>query len=370
MTDAPHPGTSRRAILGLLGAAGAGLTGCLDRGNEGIEAASSPATETATEAATETRTANETTTDGSGAPDEETDDELDESSEVVRFALTPYTAGVDIERQYQPLFDHIESETDAVVEAERMGSQTETLRAVRAGRVDIADTSPFAAVAGADVADVLGVRVAFGAAYYFSLITTTPDSGVAELADLEGETVALGDPLSISGTLVPLVMLQNAGLDIGDAPDGDPVDFETSNSGHITARERMIERDDIAAAGTGAFSTVARVPQEQFDETSQEFADISAEYDRSGTEGPELRLLSVSDPLPRAPLVARSNWDADIRDDVAKAVLDADESDLAHDAGYDGEELWFDGLEAGSQADFEPIRRVMNVLDLDLNDLS
>lgn len=293
-----------------------------------------------------------------------------DSDNTVRFILNPAEEGVEIVEQYQPLFDHIESETDAEIEAERAESYTATLQSIRNDQAEIADTSPSAAVAGSDVADVIGVRVAFGAAQYFSLITTTPDSGIEELTDLEGETVALGDILSVSGTLVPLVMLKDAGLDVGEAPDGNPVDFDMSNSDHITARDQMMERDDLAAAGTGAFSTAAHVPQEQFDEMSQDFVDLSAEYDNAGSEEPELQLLSVSDSLPRAPLMSRSNWDDDLRDDVEEAILNADEEDLSHGEDYEGEELWFTGVEEGSEEDYEPIQQVMDELDLEFSDLS
>jgi phosphonate transport system substrate-binding protein len=297
-------------------------------------------------------------------------DDGGDSDNTVRFVLNPAESDVEIEKQYQPLFDYIESETDATIDATRADSYTATLQAIRNDQADIADTSPSAAIAGSDVGNVIGVRVAYGASRYFSLITTTPDSGVDELGDLQGETVSMSDILSVSGSLVPLVMLKDAGLDIGDAPDGDAVDFDVENSDHTTARDQMMERDDVAAAATGAFSTAAHVPQEQFDEMSDDFADISAEYDSVGTEEPELQLLGVSNPLPRAPLMSRSAWDADIRQDVEEAILNAEPEDLEHGDDYEGESLWFTGIAEGSLDDYEPIQQVMDELGLEFSDLS
>jgi phosphonate transport system substrate-binding protein len=297
-------------------------------------------------------------------------DDSGSSENTVRVILNPAEEGVEITKQYQPLFDYIESETDAEIEADRAESYTATLQTIRNDQAEIADTSPSAAIAGSDVVDVVGIRVAYGAAQYFSLITTTPDSGINQLTDLEGETVSMSDILSVSGTLVPLTMLQDAGLDVGSAPDGDAEDFDTEHSDHITARDQMVERDDVAAAATGAFSTAAHVPQEQFDEMSQDFVDISAEYEGAGSEEPELELLGVSDPIPRAPLVSRSGWDADIREDVEEAILNAEPEDLEHDDDYDGEPLWFTGVEEGTLDDYEPIQQVMDELGLEFSDIS
>lgn len=293
----------------------------------------------------------------------------------VRFILNPAESDVDIEAQYQPMFEYLESEVDVSIEPVPTSSYAATLQEIRRGGGEVADTSPSAAVAGKDVADVIGIRVAFGAAQYFSLITTTPDeNGVDSLPELEGEEIAMASTLSVSGTLAPMVMLKDAGLDVGSAPDGEPNDFTARYSDHSTARDQLIENPSIAAATTGAFSTAPHVPQEQFDEMSQDFVEISAEYENAGSaieEGEaELKLLAVSDPLPRAPLMSRADWDDPVREEVEQAILDADEEDLAHDEDYEGEELWFTGVKEGSHEDFQPIADIMEELGLEFGDLS
>lgn len=289
----------------------------------------------------------------------------------VRFILNPAEANVDMEVQYRPIKEYIEEETGATIELQRTQTYTETLQALQNDQGEIADTSPGAAVAGRNYADVIGIRVAFGAAQYFSTITTTPDSGLEELTDLEGGNIALASLLSVSGCLVPLVMIKRAGLDVGSAPDGDPVDFEMSNSDHFTAFEQMRERDDIDAAGTGAFVSAPHVPQAQFEEMSQKFVDISAEYDGAGEEGHNADLLAVSDPLPRAPLMARANWDDPIREDIEETILNAPEEAFQHDEEVAEEnQLWFTGVEPGTHEDFEPIEEIMDELGLEFEDLS
>lgn len=297
-----------------------------------------------------------------------------EDTTTAQFILNPAEADVEIERQYQPMFEYLESEVDVEIEPDRAESYTATLQSMRNDQGEIADISPSAVVAGEGVVDVVGVRIAYGAAQYFSTVTTTPDSGIESLTDLEGELIYMGDILSVSGTLVPLTILQNAGLDVGTAPDGDAVDFDAEYSDHTTAREQMVQRDDVMAATTGAFSSAPYVPQEQFEELSQDFVDISAEYSGAGDaieeEGVELRLLAVSDPIPRAPLVTRSNWDDPVKADIEEAILNVSEEDLSHGDGYDGEPLWFTGVEEGSVETYEPIATVMDELGLEFEDLS
>lgn len=225
---------------------------------------------------------------------------------------------------------------------------------------------------GEGFADVLGMRTAFGGPLYFSTIVTTPDSGIESLDDLEGETMTMGSRLSFSGTLAPTLMLSEAGLDIGNFPDGEPNDLEIQNAGdHDTAREQMINDDTVAAAATGAFASAPQIPQEQFDEYD-EFVEHSAEYDGAGEgiddENPELQLLAVSDPLPRAPIMARSEWDAPEREDIEEALLSAEEEDLVPENVEEGYELWFTGIEDADRSDYEPVEDVLDELGLEFED--
>lgn len=298
--------------------------------------------------------------------DTETETEADEEEsedETVRFILTPAESSVDVEKQYQGLFDYLEEETGVTIESTVAGDYPAVYQSLKSDQAEIADASPTLAVVGTDedVVDVLGIRVAYGAAKYFSLITTTPDSGIEELTDLEGESVAFGSQVSTSGSLFPLYMLDEAGLDIGNAPDGNPNDFEAQWSDHDTAREELINRADVMAAGTGAFSTTSHVPADQFPEVFQE---ESAEFDGAGEEEPELKLLAASDPIPRAPILTRSNWESDKREEIEEALLNAEPEDFQNDDD-DVDDIWFTGLQEGDASDYEPVANVKDALGLE-----
>lgn len=320
--------------------------------------------------------------------------------DTISMVLNPAEDNVDIQLQYQPIIEYVEDEVDVTIETTRASDYTATIQEIERGSAEIADVGPFGAVAAQEVLDVIGIRLRFGSEKYFSLITTTPDSGIEELADLEGESIALGSRLSTSSGLFPLKMLADAGLDIGDAPEGDAADFDANFTGdHITPRQQLINRDEIVAATTGAFSTAPHVPQEQFEQMSEEFVNISAEYEGAGERDPELQLLAVSDPIPRAPLVSRSDWDSDVRSDVEDAfvnapdeafqhdpeelaeelgvdpsILEKDEEELTEDEQeqlneFEDNQLWFDDIVEADFSAFDPVESVQEQLGIDPGEL-
>ena len=328
---------------------------------------------------------------------------LGNSTDTVEWVMNPAQEKIEITVQYAPLFEYLESEADIEIEETPTASYSGTVQALRrAGESDamFADTSPGAVAQVPEEVDVTGMRVAYGAEKYFSLITTTTDSGIEELSDLAGETVATAAPTSVSGTLFPLYMLSNAGLDIGSAPGGSPEDFEIRASDHSTAREQLIQDPSISAATTGAFSTAAHVPQEQFDEMSQDFVDISVEYGDAGSRDPQLNLLAVSDPIPRAPIVSNGDWEGGRKEEIRQLMIDAPEEafqhesqeNLADELGVDADllekdeselseqeladvqlvedhALWFSGVAPATKEDYDPVADLGNELGLEWSDL-
>ncbi|EJN59540.1 substrate-binding domain-containing protein [Halogranum rubrum] len=347
---------NRRNFLKTAGAVGAagltGLSGCTGDSNgdggDGADEASGDSSGTSNETG-------EGTTTGSS-----------EEAQTLTFALTPAESDVDIQEQYKPLFSYLESEANVTIESTVAADYAAVLQALKSGQADIADAAPAIAIQGAneDVTQVVGIRIAYGASRYFSLITTPTDSGIESLEDLEGETVAFADRLSTSGSLFPLYMLSKAGLDTGGAPDGTPEDFTGQWSDHSTARETMINRPEVVAAGTGAFSTAPHVPKDQF---SEQFLEMSAENDGDlGTEDPTLNLVATSDPIPRAPILARKDMDQDVYSDVEEALLNVSEDDLINEELGDDQQLWFTGVAEGTAEDYQPVQNVLDELGVTL----
>ncbi|ELZ02240.1 phosphate/phosphonate ABC transporter substrate-binding protein [Natrialba chahannaoensis JCM 10990] len=290
----------------------------------------------------------------------------------IRFILNPAEEQTNIVEEYTPMKEYLEAETGEDIDLEPAGSYVETLEALETEQGELADTSPTGVPGGEGFADVVGVRTAFGGNQYFSTIVTLADSDINELSDLEGEVMTVGSALSVSGTLVPALMVNDAGLDIGDFPNDDAVDLELRNAGdHDTAREQLIDDDEIVAAATGAFASAPQIPQEQFDDYD-DFVELSAEYDGAGEdiddENPELQLIELSEPMLRAPIMARSNWDDPVRDDIEQALIDAEEEDLIPEDVDDDYELWFTGIQEADRDDYEVVYDVFDDLGLEFAD--
>jgi phosphonate transport system substrate-binding protein len=350
----------RRKFLKVAGATGiaglTGLAGCTGGGgggDGGSDTTESGGGDSTTQSGGDATTAESTATTSSGPTE-------------LTFTLTPAESEVDVREQYQPLFDYLESEANVAIESSVAADYAAVYSALEAGQTDVADAAPAIAIQSADndVAEVAGIRIAYGAAKYFSLMTTLPDSDISELSDLEGETVAFADRLSTSGSIFPLYMLNQAGLDTGGAPNGTPNDFDGQWSDHSQARITLVNRDPVVAAGTGAFSTAPHVPKDQF---SDQFLEMSAENDGDlGTEDPELELLAESDPIPRAPILTRTGLDGTVKSDVTEALLSAEEEDLINENLGDDQQLWFTGLSEGSVEAYEPVRAAFDALGVEL----
>ena len=372
--------SSRRSFLAKTGAVGTvALAGCLGSSDDG---------------------------DDSGGSDD---------ADVITWVMNPAEDTIDIEIQYQPLFSLIEDEFDVEIEGLPTQSYSGTMeqldRASEGDRV-FADTSPGAVPQlGPEEIDVVGMREAFGAERYFGTLVTTADSGITEVSELEGEVVATADVGSVSGGMAPLWMLQDHGLDIGNAAQGGGAeDFEwRSGVAHDTAIEELINDDTIAAAGAGEFASVPNVPYEQIEAEFPDLYEISPEVDRAGSRDPELRLLETSPPIPRAPIVVNAAWDEDLRYDIEEFMRDADSSDFEHDAfdladalnldlpddmleeynegtldtddydldesqeadwqEFDDHTLWFSGVAAADHEDYDPVRQFADDLGIAFDEI-
>ena len=364
----------RRRLLRSVSVAGAvAIAGCADEADssDGDDEETTDENDASEDSEDDEREFDGTDADGNedgGETEGETDDADDEGDHddgTVRFLLDANEEQADIVDEFTPLAEYLEAETDTEIELVRAADSDAARTRLENGDAELAAVSPIGVLLAED-ADIVGVRRAFGSAYFFSTITTTPDSDIERLDDLEGETVALGPRASLSSAFVPAKLLSEAGLDVGTYPDGDPVDLEV-RTGHSTIEPRLhlLREDDIVAAGTPAFAVAPQVPRRQFDEYPA-FVERSAEYEGAGEaigDEPELQLLAVSEPLPRAPIAARSDWTGPVREAIEDALLRVGPNDLRPD-GADPE-LWFTGVEDADRGDYQPYADLFDELEIE-----
>jgi len=269
---------------------------------------------------------------------------------TLTFVMSPTEPQEQMTAQYTPVKEYLGKQVadDVSVELQYAKNYSAVLRALGEGNAELAETGPFAAALGVkgDQCEIALQRHAFGSWDYFSVIVTQEDSDISKPSDLKGKDIAFADTTSASGSLYPLYMLQQAGVEIGDAPLSDEgADFSATWSGHAQAFKSLME-GQADAAGVGRFIT--------WNYETGEYKDGVAEVDKvSG--------------IPRAPIVASPKLDDEKQDMLVSAFENAPDSMYY---GADGEEgtdddLWFDGVRKADLETYQPVIDVANELGIE-----
>ncbi|WP_227132152.1 substrate-binding domain-containing protein [Halorubellus salinus] len=278
---------------------------------------------------------------------------------TVQFMMSPTEPQNYMMKQYGPMRDHIESSLDnADVELQYASNYSAVLQGLGSGSADIAETGPFAAALGvkSDDAEIALQRKAYGGWKYTSVIVTREDSDIESLSDLKGKTIAFADITSASGSLYPLWMLKEEGLEIGEAPTSDNgADFTGTWSGHAEAF-KTLQDGQADAAGVGKFITQG---DDGYVDGVRPVADYMEDYNENG--------------IPRAPMVTSPELSDENKEQLVSAISNApDEAYLGangkpnSETGEDATEddLWFSGVRPASLETYQPVIDVANSLGL------
>lgn len=276
---------------------------------------------------------------------------------TVTFMMSPSEPQDLMMRQYSPVRDTLNEavEDEVDVELQYASNYSATLTALESGNAEVAETGPFAAALGVKdgQAEIALQRHAYGTWVYWSVIVTREDSDIEDLTDLEGKDIAFADMTSASGSLYPLYMLKQAGLELGEAPMSDNgADFNGTWSSHAQAFSALMD-GQVDAAGVGRFITW----------------DLEADDYKEG-----VRELDIVEDIPRAPIVTSPEMSDEEKSTIVDALADAPEEMYL---GQDGEpdpddvsdeeadDLWFDGVRPADLETYQPVIDVAKELNLD-----
>jgi phosphonate transport system substrate-binding protein len=324
---------SRRQYLTGIGAvSAAGLAGCLSSGASG---------------------ANRT-----GAGNNSNND----SSEKVTFLLTPSENPVEVKQQYRPMIKYLENEIDGLNATISVATDYSAIwPALRSGRAEIA-FDDVTLISFPDEVDVLGTSVTSGTAYYFSMILTLEKYDISSLADLKGNLIAFCDPISTSGSIYPLYALMQAGLDIGEAPSGKPVDFRGNWTSHDTSIQQLINRTEVKANGnSGKFG----IPHLSKNELPQRVQKHSAYADTVGSKQHPMNALWISQKIPKQPVITPADWNSPMREKIRSALASLQPADLKEYV-KPGTTLPFTGMQKTSIDAYQPIIKRINAIGIEL----
>ncbi|MFP8954373.1 phosphate/phosphite/phosphonate ABC transporter substrate-binding protein [Natrialbaceae archaeon A-arb3/5] len=258
------------------------------------------------------------------------------SNGTIEFGLPPFQDQEELDRQYEGLLAWLDDGFDDVaVEGTLTTSYSSVIESVVNGHTELANLSPLIYVMAADEGVTpLAVNELHGEPSYNAYVSTKADSDIETLADLEGKTVAMVDPLSTSGGLFPMHMLTEAGLDVGDVEtDASDLDIEWS-FGHDIA---------VGALADGHVDAAA-------------YADFEHPADDE-----EIVVVEESAPIPLAAAVTMPETPDDVVSELRDRLLETPESAL--------DEHIVSGFAEYDPDDYDLVREVAETFGVSVSDL-
>jgi phosphonate transport system substrate-binding protein len=283
--------------------------------------------------------------------------------EEVTMLLTPGTPA-DARRRYKPVQNLLNGEVDGVEVEMQVPQDYSAIRpALKSEQAEIG-MDDVTLLSDPSIMDVYGTTVTGGSAFYFSMMLVQPDSDISERTDVEGREWAFADRLSTSGSIFALYTLQQAGLDIGDAPKDDPVDFEGTWTDHDQALQRLANGEADGATTWGG-NGIPHLPEDT--DVPDRVEDKSSFLDTMGTETPQFKPIWWSFPIPKQPMYARKSWESEKKAEIGEVLLNSDQNTIEqyYPSDYNEEELPFTTLSDTSLEDYQPIIERMNTVGID-----
>ncbi|MEM8501938.1 MAG: phosphate/phosphite/phosphonate ABC transporter substrate-binding protein [Cyanobacteria bacterium P01_D01_bin.1] len=307
----------KQSFTGIILIGVVALAGC-----SGSTSTADSTTETTTDAASNTTTAQAST---KANPDK------------LVVALLPDENAATVIQDNEGLTDYLEETLNKEIELVVTTDYSSMIEAASNGRIDLAYFGPLSYVLAKTKSDIepFAARLKDGATTYTSIIIGNLEAGVDEFADVEGKTVAFGDPASTSSRLFPELTLAEADLQSGD-------DYEAVFLGAHDAVALAVQNGNAQAGGL----------------SRPIFDSLVAE----GTIDPsQIEVIAESEPIPQYPWTMRSDLDPKLREEVRAAFLNLEDEAILGP-------FKADGFAEMDDSDYDGIRKAGETLGLDLGE--
>jgi phosphonate transport system substrate-binding protein len=228
---------------------------------------------------------------------------------TVRFGVEPFETASKLAPIYDRIAAIMAKALDCEVKVFITTSYTAEVEAMRAGKLEAGEFSPFSYILAHTLAhaDVVGIFADSSGKplTYTAGIVTWPGSGITTLAQLAGHSFGYSDPASNSGHLFPAYAITKAGID----PDKG---IKPLYSGSHTASYEALRNHKVDAA--------------ELNSQQIESSKISGIYKES-----DFVELWRSDPIPSDPLAVRADLKPDFKARLVKMLQTLDLSSLPAD---------------------------------------
>lgn len=249
--------------------------------------------------------------------------------EVIKLniGLKPSDNPPEMMEYYRPLIRHLETSLNADIEPFVTPDYNGMIESMQGGKVDLAFFGPFSYVLASEKAGAEAFAVEIppgGSKAAKSIIVTHRDSGIKSINDLKDKTFAFVDVNSVTGNLIPRVMLKKKGIDP--------------------------ERQFGGIVYTGKAESVGQnVKNKKIDAGAMDNLAYQVMLDKGLIKKDELVILWESDPLPGTAVAFGGNLPADLREKLKNAFLSMPK-------GHLGEALKISHYESASDSDYQVVR--------------
>lgn len=262
----------------------------------------------------------------------------------VRFYFMPLK-GEDVFNKYSPKLEQfIEANAGLAVEMVYTPDFITIVEAFGNKRCDAAFTNTLGYLMAHDWAKAEAyLKTLYGDVYdtYRGEILVKADSGIADVKELEGKTVAFADPFSAGGYLYALKLLNDKGV------KPKKVVFA---GGHSKAVEMLYKGEVDAAATYHERPTLSGEDRDARTELLKKYPDIIA----------KIKILALTDEIPTGPIALAEKLPSDVKTRLAGAVLGFARSPEGREALYNLYNVT--GLAVASDSDYDGVRKTLKDL--------
>ena len=268
-------------------------------------------------------------------------DSANAAPETLRVALLPDENASEIIKNNEPLKNHLEEQLGLEVELVVTTDYSSMIEAMARGRIDLGYFGPLSYVLAQEKADIepfAALQEVEGEdPTYQAVFIANADSGIEDLADVAGKTVAWGDQTSTSSHLIPKAMLaEEADLRV------DQGDYEEQ---HVDSHDAVALTVQNGNADAGGMSLPI--------------------YERMAEEGlidpATVVKVQESEPYANYPWTMQSDLPEDLKEKLRRAFLDLEDPAVLEP--FDAA-----GFEEVTDSDYDAVRELAPLLDIDLED--
>ena len=267
--------------------------------------------------------------------------ETSAAPETLRVALLPDENASEIIKNNEPLKSHLEEQVGLEVELVVTTDYSSMIEAMARGRLELGYFGPLSYVLAQEKADIepfAALQEVEGEdPTYQSVFIANSESGIETLDDVAGKTVAWGDQASTSSHLIPKAMLaEGADLRV------DHGDYEEQQVDSHDAVALTVQNGNADAGGMS-------LPI----------------YERMAEEGlidpATVVKVQESEPYANYPWTMQSDLPEDLKEKLRRAFLDLEDPAVLEP--FDAA-----GFEEVTDSDYDAVRELAPLLDIDLED--